>query len=129
MRSRGSPAAGRAKGWGDGSRRLGLPRPAASITGTFRLLKEDKPLFYEYWLLADHGKGTTLRLKHFNADMTGWEEKDEFVEFPFIGIIDGVVHFRGLSYRRDSDDGMTIFLALTTKDGMREETFRLKRAP
>ena len=104
------------------------PPAGGAVTGTFRLLKDDKPLFYEYWVLADHGKGTTLRLKHFNADMTGWEEKDKFTEFPFIGIIAGVLHFRGLTYRRDSEDQMTIYLALTTKEGMREETFRLKRA-
>ncbi|MFN2443592.1 MAG: DUF6265 family protein [Thermoanaerobaculia bacterium] len=105
------------------------PPAGGAITGTFRLLRDGKPLFYEFYVLADHGEGLTLRLKHFNADMTGWEEKEKYVEFPFIGVIDGVLHFRGLAYQRDSDDRMTIYLALTTKEGMREEVFRLKRVP
>jgi len=98
------------------------------MLGTFRLLRDGKPVFYEFMNLGVTDQGLTLRLKHFNADMTGWEEKDKFVEFRHVSTKGPLVQFDGLTFRRDADDALTIFLALRSKDGtVREETFRMKR--
>lgn len=39
-------------------------------------------MFSEYMQIAPDGDSLIVRLKHFNADLTGWEEKDKTVNFP-----------------------------------------------
>ena len=57
-----------------------------------------------------------LRLKHFNADLTAWEEKDEYVTFPFSGVGDNEVQFDGLTYKRE-ENGLTITVITGDADG------------
>ncbi|HVS33894.1 MAG TPA: DUF6265 family protein [Thermoanaerobaculia bacterium] len=98
------------------------------MLGTFRLIRNDKPVFYEFLTLSESERGLVMRLKHFHPDLTGWEERDKFVEFRYAGTIDGVIHFDGLTFRREGEDAMTIFLALRQKSGeMREEKFQMRR--
>jgi hypothetical protein len=98
------------------------------MLGTFVLVRDGKPVFYEFLTLAETDGGLAMRLKHFNPDMAGWEEKEKFVEFRYAGRVGNLVHFQGLTFRIDGDDALTIFLALRGKDGtLREETFRMKR--
>ena len=40
-----------------------------------------------------------LRLKHFNADLTGWEEKDDMVTFRLLGLEPCAAYFHGLTLR------------------------------
>jgi hypothetical protein len=54
------------------------------MMGMFRLVRDGKPIFYELLTLAEERGSLTLRLKRFNADLTGWEEKDKTIDFPFI---------------------------------------------
>lgn len=104
------------------------PPMAGEMVGTFRLVRDGKPVFYEFMRLGQTDRGLALQLKHFHPDMTGWEEKDKFVTFRFVKAEGNTVYFEGLTFRRDSPDQLTIFLALKTKDGkVREETFRMKR--
>lgn len=100
-----------------------------TMVGMFRLVREDKPVFYELMTLGVFENGLAMRLKHVNPDMTGWEEKEKFVEFRYVGTDGALVQFEGLTFRRDSKDQLTIFLALRGKDGtVREERFRMARA-
>lgn len=99
-----------------------------TMMGMFRLDREGKPVFYELLTIASQEGRFTMRLKHVNPDMTGWEEKEKFVEFPWIGTIDGVHHFGGLAFRQEGDE-MTIYLALRGKEGVvREHQFRMRRS-
>lgn len=103
------------------------PPEAGVMIGTFRLIKEGKPVFYEFMMLSVTERGLVMRLKHFNPDMTGWEERDKFVEFRYVRTAGNLVQFEGLTFRRDSDHRLTIFLALRSKDVVREETFEMTR--
>ena len=38
----------------------------------------------------------SLKLKHFNPDMMGWEEKADFVEFEFVSATPNKIEFKGL---------------------------------
>lgn len=58
-----------------------------------------------------------VRLKHFNPDLTGWEEKDRFVDFPFVAKKDGAMYFNGLTYMPNGKDGLKIVVAMRKKDG------------
>lgn len=102
--------------------------PAGGVMmGMYRLVIAGKPSFYEFIHLAEENGTLVMKLKHFNADLTAWEEKDKFVTFRLVKIGANEAHFDGLTFRR-SVDRLQIFLALRDKEGkVREEEFRLDR--
>jgi hypothetical protein len=98
------------------------------MIGMYRLVRDGKPVFYELLTLVEEGGSLTLRLKHFNPDLTGWEEKQKTVDFPLVALGKGIVQFEGMSLLPDGDSGMTVYLAIQGKDGaVREETFSYAR--
>jgi hypothetical protein len=99
-----------------------------TMVGHFRLVRDDKAVFYEIMTLLETPDGFAMRLKHVNPDMTGWEEKDKYVEFRYVRTVGNLVQFSGLTFRRDSDNEITIFLALRQKDGsVKEMPFKMTR--
>ncbi|MFN0109797.1 MAG: DUF6265 family protein [Blastocatellia bacterium] len=100
-----------------------------SMLGMFRLTQKGKPVFYELVTLVEENGSILFRLKHFNPNMTGWEEKDKTIEFKFIGKKDGLIHFDGMSFKLEGKDAFTVYLAIEYKDGtIKEEAFRYTRA-
>lgn len=100
---------------------------AGAMLGTFRLVRDGKPVFYEFMMLVEEQGSLVMRLKHFNPDLTGWEEKDQSEEFRLVAIEDNAVHFDGLSMHVDGNL-VTMHLAIEAKDGTLEEsTFRYER--
>jgi hypothetical protein len=68
-----------------------------------------------------------MKLKHFNPDLTGWEDKETFITFRLLKVGLNEVYFGGLTFRR-SVDRLQIFLAIRDKEGkVREEEFRMER--
>jgi hypothetical protein len=103
------------------------PRDGVML-GMYRLVKNSKPVFYEILTLAEENASLVIRLKHFHANLVGWEEKDKAVEFKFVGKKDGVIHFEGMAFKPEGKDSVTVYLAIGNKDGsIREETFRYTR--
>lgn len=104
---------------------------AGAMMGMFRLLKNGKVVFYEFLTLVEHEGSLVLKLKHFNADLTGWEEKADFVTFRLLKITPAEAFFDGLTFRRVGADRLEIFLALRNRaDGaLREERFEMVRTP
>lgn len=69
-----------------------------------------------------------LYLKHFNPDMTGWEEKGDYLTFKMISFDDKTIELKGLKYEYLPPDSMNIYLKMKTKDGgVRTEVFHMKR--
>ena len=98
-----------------------------TMMGMYRLLREGKPVFYEFLTIVEEGGSLVLRLKHFHPDLVGWEEKDKSVSFPLVKKEAGAMHFQGMSFHPKGDD-LVVYLAIGQKDGgAREETFRYKR--
>ncbi|MBA3887743.1 MAG: hypothetical protein H0X67_18745 [Acidobacteria bacterium] len=93
----------------------------------FRLVKDGKPVFYEIMTLLEHEGSLELRLKHVNPDMTGWEEKNDFVTFRLVKQEGTSAFFSGLTFRRQGDS-LEIFLALRSDGTVREEKFVMRRA-
>lgn len=90
---------------------------AGSMCGTFKLMTNGTVSFYEIFTITIDSEGPVLRLKHFNADLTGWEEKDEVVTFRYVGGDSSEILFEGLTYRRTSDKTMQIILKTKDSDG------------
>ncbi len=98
------------------------------MVGTYRLVKEGKPVFYEMmWLLETEGT-IILRLKHFGPELVGWEEKDKSVDFKFVKKDGKRLYFSGLTFEQASKNELNIYLALRQRDGsLKEEAFQMKR--
>ncbi len=76
------------------------------IMGIFRQMKPEGGVrFYEFYTIAEHEGSLVLRIKHFNPDMTGWEEKNEMVAFPLVAIEGTTAYFDGLTFSRIGKKG------------------------
>jgi hypothetical protein len=101
-----------------------------AMVGYFRFVKENKVVFYEIVTIVETSGSLAIRLKHFHADLKGWEEKDDVQEFNLVAIEGQTVYFDGLSLRRDGD---TLYSAVKIKnraDGstrVEQFSYRLKK--
>lgn len=101
---------------------------AGSMMGMYRLIRDGRPVFYELLTIVEENGSLMLRLKHFNANLTGWEEKLKTIDFPLVAKTEGAVHFEGMSFHPKGNDALTVYLAIHQKDGtVREEAFSYKR--
>jgi Domain of unknown function (DUF6265) len=101
---------------------------AGAMMGMYRLVRDGKPIFYELLTIVEANGSLMLRLKHFNADLTGWEEKLKTIDFPLVTKGERAIHFDGMSFHPKGNDALTVYLAINQKDGsVREETFTYKR--
>jgi hypothetical protein len=103
---------------------------AGAMVGFFRLVKDGKPVFYEILTLMESGGSVEMRLKHVNPDMTGWEEKKDFVTFRLVRQDAAGVYFDGLTFRRAGPDAIDGFIALRDRatGELREEKLTYRRA-
>lgn len=92
-----------------------LEPSGGAMVGTFRLVKDQKAAFYEIFTIAE--PDLTLRLKHFHADLTGWEEREEVVTFPLVRVEDGEAVFEGLTLRLLPDGRLRATVETRGRDG------------
>jgi len=101
----------------------------ANMAGLYRLVKGEKTIFYELMAVTEVDGSLVFRLKHFDADLTGWEEKAEVRSFPLVAKRDGAMLFEGMSFHPDGDK-LTVYLAVEHKDKPIEQvTFTYRRVP
>jgi uncharacterized protein DUF6265 len=99
-----------------------------NMVGVYRLVKGEKTIFYEIMVVTEVDGSLVFRLKHFDADLTGWEEKNEVRSFPLAAKRGGAMLFEGMSFHPDGDK-LTVYLAVDHKDKPVEEvTFTYRRA-
>ncbi|MGH9945959.1 MAG: DUF6265 family protein [Pyrinomonadaceae bacterium] len=99
------------------------------MVGTYRLIKKDKPVFYEILWMMEQDETLILRLKHFHSTLVGWEEKDRTVDFKFVKKDGKRIYFSGLTFENTNGSELNIYLALRQKDGaLKEESFKMKRS-
>jgi hypothetical protein len=120
---------GRWKGTGLGgvSEEIWADPVGGVMMGMYRLVINGKPSFYEFMHLSEEQGSLVLKLKHFNPDLTAWEEKDGSVTFPLVKLGAKEAFFSGLTFRPVSDDRLEIYLALRQGEQVREERFDLQR--
>lgn len=105
-----------------------------SMTGTFRVVQGGEPVFYEFWAVEVDGDKPVLKLKHFNAGLVGWEEKDTSTRMPLISSAENDVVFAeadgsvSLHYHR-AGNTLTCLVHHVKNGKSSDETFTLTRAP
>lgn len=114
-------------GFGGISEEYWGPATEDYLMGYYLHKKDDKINFTEFFNVLKINGEILLRLKHFNPDLTGWEEKDKFIDFKLIEINENKAVFDGLIYELVAPDSMLIHVT-GTRDGEEwKEVFHMKR--
>ncbi len=119
--------AGRWNGSGLGglSEEVIAPAVDGQMMGMFRHANsESKVSFYEFYLFAEVEDTLVLRIKHFSSELKGWEEKDDYVEFPLVAIEENAVYFDGLTYAHSDEETL---LSAVRVDGQGIINFQFKK--
>ena len=105
------------------------PAAGGQMVGHFQLVKDGKPVFYELMMLDVQPRGLRLRVKHFNADFTAWEDKGGWHSFEPVSAEPNLLNFNGLTLARDGET-LNIVVTMKQKDGRIEQVpLKLRRAP
>ena len=70
----------------------------SNLMGMFRFVKGGNPRFYEFMTIGADSAGIGLDIKHFDPDMTGWEERDASERF----VLDQVTGWKAV-FRHDTE--------------------------
>jgi hypothetical protein len=103
------------------------PPSAGSMIGFFKLMDGEEVVFYELLLLVEEEGSLSLKVKHFSADFTAWEDKTDYVDFRFVKSEENAVHFSGISFYRVDDDTMHGYIVFRNGDDVREEKLVYRR--
>ena len=99
-----------------------------AMMGMYRHIKDGKVNFYEFMNIVEIEGKVELRIKHFTVDFKGWEEKDDYMTFPFIKADENSFEFDGLIFQKLSKNDMQIILKFEDKEGnTKTEVFTFTR--
>ena len=110
------------------------PALAGGMMGMFRATTDGHPRFYELITFDTEGDGLVCRFRHFNRDMTGWEEKDAPLELDLVSVREGEALFlrrgthRWMTYRLEAPDRLTVFFENEDQGHDAEDEYRFARA-
>jgi len=118
------------EGLGATAEEIWLPPAGGAMPGVFRLVRDGEVRFYEFVTFVEEEGSLTMRFKHFDPGLVGWEARDETVSFLLVERDGNTFWFDGLTLRRVSDDLMRIWVALESRErGMSEGFFEYRRVP
>ncbi|MDJ0978374.1 MAG: DUF6265 family protein [Erythrobacter sp.] len=105
-----------------------LPPSGDTMVGTFvQQSAEGDIQFTEHLYLMEEEGTLVLRLKHFNADLTGWEEKEGMLTFRLVAIEPCAAFFYALTLRcADADKPREGLVAAVRMKSGGELLFRFK---
>ena len=88
-----------------------MPAVDGHMIGTFRFWNKGKLVFSEFMNMVQEGDTFYLKLKHFNPDLSGWEEKEEWTIFRLVETGENTIWFHGFTMKRVGDE-MQLWLEL-----------------
>jgi len=103
------------------------PPSAGSMIGLFKLYGDDGVTFYELLHLSVEDGTLSLKVKHFNADFTAWEDKADFVNFRLVSKDDNALHFGGLSFYKRDDDAIDGYIVMRSGEELAEHHLKYTR--
>lgn len=90
-------------GLGGDCEEVWMPAVDGHMIGTFRFWENGKLVFSEFMNLVQQGESVSMKLKHFGADLLGWEEKEEWTTFGLIELDENKAYLNGMTIERKSD--------------------------
>jgi hypothetical protein len=98
------------------------------VMASFRCVKDEKVIFYEFMVVEQGETVPVLKLRHFNPGSIGWEDKNSPMEFPLVlieknkAVFEAADHSLKLSYTVTGSK-MQIVLDEKNKEGKMETTY------
>ena len=115
-------------GFGGVSEEMWRPPADGRMFGIFKQSADSELIFTEFIEISEVDGKFVLRLKHFNPDFSGWEEKDDHVTFSLVSVSGNKAVFGGLSYELITPDQLRVELKLRQSDGsLNTEVFSFTR--
>ncbi len=106
-----------------------MSSPGGPMTGMFQLLDENgDQIFSEIMLIDTFDDGPALRLKHFDAQLIGWEAADEYVNFAFVEQTPTSLVFNGLEMHLQPSGALFIDVVLGEGEDLQTARFEYVRA-
>lgn len=93
----------------------------------FKFLENGKVIFYELGHIKEIDKTLVLELKHFGADLKGWEKADEKQTFRLVKWDENHVYFDQFTFEKISDDEINLYVVF--EESGKEMKFNYKRLP
>jgi ketosteroid isomerase-like protein len=112
------------EGFGGWLEEIWSPPMGGQMLATFRMMMDGKPVFSEICQLTEENGSLVYKVKHFNPDLTGWEEKAEYVTFNLVKIGHKAVYFNGFTMV-ENNGKCDIWIAMKQKDGSYREEYLL----
>ena len=103
------------------------PPSGDTMVGVFKSIRGGKVAFYEILTISPKDDSFVLRLKHFDPQLVGWEEKDECLEVPLQRVDADEAVFEGLAFERRGEDRLTIRVLSQNDTGADELKFEFER--
>lgn len=115
------------RGFGQQFEETWNPPSAGSMVGLFKLFSDDGVAFYELLLLVVEDGTLSLKVKHFNADFSAWEDKADYVNFRLVKKEENALHFGGLSFYQRGDDAIDAYIVMQNGDKLTEHHLTYER--
>ena len=116
------------KAFGGTVEEIWSPPMGNSMMFVFRLVKDGEVGFYEIGHIKEVGESLILQLKHFNRDLSGWEEKEETVDFRLVRLEQDKVYFDNFTFERINENAINLYVVVKESDQNAEEIkFSYKR--
>ncbi len=103
------------------------PPLGESMMGSFKLVQNGKVKFYEIITISEFEQTLIMRLKHFDPELKGWEEKDETVDFKLVRLTPDKVFFDGLTFERVSENEINVYVRFESDGEYSEGKFNYHR--
>ncbi len=106
-----------------------LAPSGTTMVGSFvQELADGSIMFTEHMYLMEQDGSLVVKLKHFNADLTGWEDKDGMVTFRLLAVEPCALYFSALTYRCDGEGRIVVAVRMKSdKPEPQELLFRFQR--
>lgn len=99
------------------------PPMGESMMCVFKLVEDDKVVFYEICTISEENESLVLRIRHFGAALHGWEEKDKPLEFGLVKVTKDAVYFDGFTFEYISDAKINIYVRIAENGKVEEVPF------
>lgn len=104
------------------------PPLGGSMMFSFKLVVDGEIGFYELGHIRQVGETLVYELKHFHADLKGWEEKNEVQSFRLVKVKENRMYFEGFTFELVGDNEIRIHALIEDEDDKSEEvTFNFTR--
>ena len=97
------------------------PPMGDSMMFVFRLVNDGKVSFYEIGHIKQVEESLILQLKHFNRDLSGWEEKEETVDFKLVRLEENKAYFDNFTFEKINENAINLYVVISESDDKTEE--------